>query len=1023
MTILATMLRGLRSRALLSVGSVVLTALAVASAMLGPMFASGVTRSYLVSRLEDAPAGLTSTAWFFTPDRLGVPAPEQDAAAEDAVAAVRKLYPNPLARDQFYWQTDRFDALGGKAALLARADACTHVPLDSGRCPDNPGEVLMNVADLAMTGTDVGDTLELGHGFPAVTVVGGYRTPTSPTSFWPRPNRLGSVKPSANENTGVQIPYAPAPLITVPEAVATWGPDSWGVVVETLVDVPHDLERPALDAAVAASAALDDDSHAVDGGSILADGRDDLSQISAEFEVQQRTARASIAPAMLSLILVALALLSRLLLSASQLRAPELALASLRGTPTKRIWALGMAEPLLLLAIAVPLGVGLGIGSAVGLARLWLVSDLPLPVPWLSLAAAALVTVSAVVVAALSVGTVLRVSLAGQLSGIHRPVATRRVVVVAQLLLLAAAVTVVATKVAGTGSGPDLTDLVLPVLLGVVAGLGAARAVTAAAGWWARRRPDSPALARFVAARALSRRREGTLAVLPVTVAIAVGVFSLGVYDAAAAWRLSVAATKAPAGEVWRSSLPIRTTFDLTHRLDPDGQWLMAAGQMYASGGRATVVDAARLPSVAAWPDQWTPGLDAQAAADLLAPPGVQPTLTGTRLSITMDRDVDAAKPLWLELGVYPDEATVGSRLYLGPFPPGTSTRTTRAPQCRDGCRWESMTLAGGAGLPVDMAGTATLRDVTVDGEVLDGVLADSQWATSPGSSGDSRPRDVAVAGDALEVTVDSQGRPGRARMMAGGIPELRPVLVGLDGRNNLRPGKGDGLAFDLTEEVFPVRSVGLTRSTPFFGPEGMLVDFTMFASGRTVYDDMFKPYVFARADAPAELRQGLASRGLVLVDTLAGERRTLDNSAYALALRLYLIVAVLVLLMAFAGLAVGTAVQLPERRRDAAALRVVGVRRGQVVKAAAWEFLVVLGAAALAGISAGLLAQDIVLRTVTIGVVDTISTPPLSTRVDTTAVAAWAAGLALALGTVGLVSAALIVRGARGATLRESTR
>jgi hypothetical protein len=333
------------------------------------------------------------------------------------------------------------------------------------------------------------------------------------------------------------------------------------------------------------------------------------------------------------------------------------------------------------------------------------------------------------------------------------------------------------------------------------------------------------------------------------------------------------------------------------------------------------------------------------------------------------------------------------------------------------------MTLAGEAGLPVEMVGRATVSQFAVDGVPLPGALSEPHWATAPDSLADSRPRDLDVTGQDLQITVDSEGRLGQARLMVGAIPDLRPVLLGLEGGNNLAELKGGGKGFQLTLEQFPVRPVATATSTPFFGPEGMVVDFTMLAAGRRVYDAMFTPYVLARSDTPAAMKQDLADRGLVVSTTLAAEQRTLDNSAYALALRLYLVVAVLVLLMAFAGLAVSTAVQLPERRRDAAALRVVGVRRSQVVTAAAWEFLVGLGSAAVAGLGAGLLAQDIVLRTVTVGVVETISTPGLSTRVDTTMVAAWAAGLALALGAVGLASATLVVRGARGATLRESTR
>ena len=57
-----------------------------------------------------------------------------------------------------------------------------------------------------------------------------------------------------------------------------------------------------------------------------------------------------VAPAVLSLILVALVLLSRLLAAAMGLRRGELALASLRGYGRRQLWFLGMLEPLLILA-------------------------------------------------------------------------------------------------------------------------------------------------------------------------------------------------------------------------------------------------------------------------------------------------------------------------------------------------------------------------------------------------------------------------------------------------------------------------------------------------------------------------------------------------------------------------------------------------------------------------------------------------------------------------------------------------
>jgi predicted lysophospholipase L1 biosynthesis ABC-type transport system permease subunit len=156
---------------------------------------------------------------------------------------------------------------------------------------------------------------------------------------------------------------------------------------------------------------------------------------------------------------------------------------------------------------------------------------------------------------------------------------------------------------------------------------------------------------------------------------------------------------------------------------------------------------------------------------------------------------------------------------------------------------------------------------------------------------------------------------------------------------------------------------------------------------------------------------------------TRASVQRVLDNGAYALALRLYAVAAALVLVMALAGLLVSTAVQLPERRRDAASLRVVGVPRRTVLGAVANELLVVLGAAAVAGVAAGALAEYVVLRTVTLGTVDDTHTPALVASVEWPWLLLVAGGTVGALVVVAVASGALAVRGARGSTLRESAR
>ena len=74
--------------------------------------------------------------------------------------------------------------------------------------------------------------------------------------------------------------------------------------------------------------------------------------------------------------------------------------------------------------------------------------------------------------------------------------------------------------------------------------------------WWTRR-SRGRSLSGFVSSRAISRRQEGTLVILPITAAIAVAVFGAGVYDSAATWRTSVAATVSPAETTWSTTLSI----------------------------------------------------------------------------------------------------------------------------------------------------------------------------------------------------------------------------------------------------------------------------------------------------------------------------------------------------------------------------------------------------------------------------------------------------------------------------------
>ncbi|MDQ6934332.1 MAG: hypothetical protein M3130_03445 [Actinomycetota bacterium] len=1011
--LLGAVVRGLRARALLSVATSLLLALAIGSAVLGPIFEQAVTSSYVVTRLNDAPNTLTG---------LTSQVPVGRGFANSPAAAVRAvedrqqaLVGKPFAAPQPQLETKRFDALSGRTMLVARPDQCAHLTI-RGRCPRAAGEVLMLPADLKYLGVKVGSTLDLGAGVGKATLVGSYRLAPGSTDFWFDPARFVSIPASATARQN--YPYEPAPLVTSVDTFAKVPVGRWQVRVDRRLVVPPNWTATDLHTAVRLT-------HKVAAptiGGVTTPRLNDLSTIEAEVRGQQASAQRSITPAVLSLVLVALALLLRLLTAASELRVPELALASLRGVSRQRMWVLGLTEPLALVLVSVPLGILVGLGLARLLVRAWLVPGLPVPFPAASVVAGVAVILAATGVAASAVGLVLGVPLSTQLSGVRRPQRSGRVGLIGTLLLVALTVAVVASKLsAGKPGKPDATDLVLPILLAVVAGLAATRAAAAVATWWIRHGGAARLLSPFVASRAISRRREGTLVILPVSAAVAVCVFAAGMYGAAAGWRASVAATTSPAATVWRSPLPLGQTVSLTHRLDPQARSLMATGTVTYPNGFFVAVDAARLARVATWPKDWTPGVSISRVAGLLSPRYPEPLLTGSRVGLRVDNRAVVSGGLYVTLSLSANGNPAVSA-QLGPFPVGTTTGTVAAPYCRMGCRLTGLVVGGGAGLAVRMSGKITLDRLTVDSRPVRDAFLGTGWTRAPDASASAQPRQLLTRGSALEMHMDTGTGTGAAELTPGGVPSARPVLLGSQTTAAVEQGR-TGAMVSLPDGNFRIDPVLTAQSMPFMGPRGVLIDYRMLTTGRQVFDGLTSVRVLARAGLPPSVAAGLQASGLSVTSTLTGVRHTLDEGAYALALRLYAVVAVLVLLMALAGLAVSTAVQLPARRRDAAALRVVGVSRRTVLAAVAGELVVALGSAAVAGLAAGAFAQLMVVRTVTLGYTTDPNSPSVVPHLDWR----WLLGL-LVLVLVGLVvasvsSALLTVRGARGATLRESVR
>ncbi len=1030
LSLAAALVRGLRSRATLTLGALVLAAVAVASAVVGPAYQASSAQSFLVTRLQAAPP--VSTGVSVTSASL----PGQDAGYSDRLHHAATVGAGRLA-GLFGPATvsveSAADTIGhvfglpwsGTTVLTAKEGACQHLVL-TGSCPRRPGEVLLREGSAASAHVEVGDRLPFS-GYPGeLHVVGLYSLSSHPADFWFDDSRLKANAPQVGGSHGSGLFFEPGPMITdsatlrrLPPGTLTFHSDRFLVVTSaTTTDDVRRARQAVIDLAPELRALRD--------GRYRETSDNALQFVLADIDQNRATARNTVTPAVVSLVLVALALLARLLGAAADQRRHELALGSLRGMSGRQMWALGLAEPGLVLLAATPAGFALGYATTVWLSRRWLVSGIPVSLGTASVVAGVLVLVVAVAASVVAVAGALREPLSAQLAGVRRPGRSGRWVVVTKAALVVAAAVVVAASLTASGrSAPRTTDLVLPLLLAGATGLVVTAAVVQLARWWSRRTSPRRGVTGFVASRAVSRRREGSLVILPLTAALAIAVFAAGVYGAADAWRRSVAATEVGAAEAYRAAGSLDQTVAVTRELDPQGKWLMAAGVItQGSYGEKLVLDTSRLARVGVWPSTWTPGLDAAAVAQELGPDGPGVAVQGRSFSLTVDNEVNAGAGV-VGVSLQVQTAAGDNRsMFFGPYPPGESTTRTKASFCRDGCRVDALLIGGPATSATTLSGSASLLAFTEDGRADNSLLDAGAWrpVISPLglSSGSTQ---VSQDGPRLDLHVDTGDANGIGGITPSDVPAYRPVLMGRTEATNILGGSGDRLVAKTDAlEGLPITPVGVTDSMPFLGPRGLLIDYTMFTRDQSIPAESTEVYVLARADTPASVTQALTAHGASGPASLSAAKQVLDQDAYALSLNLYLVTAIAAVALALAGLAVNLVVQMPDRRRDAASLRIVGVRRRQIVRAIFVELAAVLGAAGVAGILAGSAAQYIVVRTVTLGVIGDIRTPRVVATLGATRLTGLMVVVLAVLVAVSTLVAAVIVQRARAATLREST-
>lgn len=1033
---LAVAVRGLRSRAVLTVGVAILAVVGVAAAVVGPMYLRAATNSLLVTRLDAAPAAAAGLAWEFDPAARTT---DPRAAMRAAVRAGERHGPDAFAPAVptltsvgYDWPEEPID-LPTSARLNAFEDGCERLVLVSGRCPRRPFEILVAPVDVERGGYRVGHRAALAPGLSNALVVGTYRL-RDPAENWFDPARF--VSAPRGTGVGLVTPYQPAPFVTVPETFARLPASDWSVRVDRRLMVDPSLTPAAADAlATAADAERTREPVRVAGGTLGRADRNALRYVVDVVEAERVTARNTVLPASLSLSLVAMLVLLRLLGESADLRRGEFALLALRGWSRRRLWAFGLFEPALVLVLAAPIGGLVGWWVAGWMGGAWLRPGVPVDLTVGSLVGVAAVTVAGLAAAAISLVHVMREQLREQLVETARPRALGRGDLVVQAAIVVTAL--VATAIVADRperDDPGLVDLTVPVLLALAVGLLAGHATVLLARLLTGRTARRRRLASYLSSRRLARRREGTLVVLPLAVSLGVGIFAIGVHVAAADWRASVAASRVGADLAYTAPMPPDRALGLTEQLDPDGRWLMAAVALTAPQEPPVVaVDTRRLGAVGVWPDAWGVGDDAAEVASLLRSPRDPPSFDGRRVVLAVTNEVEIADGLTVALELR-DAAGRVRDLMLPDIPRGDATVSGEAPFCVGGCDLVGLVLGGTAATPDSMIGELTLHELTVDGEPVDaGFGEDDAWRRQrPYDSSDAANMAAESTSSGLRLEVDTAGSYGTADFTPTDVPDVRPIVVTADVRLPLVSVPGGELlmlpdavtALGETEGGLPVRVAGVSEAIPLLGRSGVMLDLQAFTREGFDFGIVAETYILAREGLPSDVLDGLADAG-VDVDQprrLAAEEELLGNDAYALSLRLYVVVAAALLFLALAGVVAHLVVGMPGRRRDAAALRVVGVSRWTTLRAGLVELSVTLGVAAVAGLVAGVVAQRVVLGQIRLGSADSQS-PDLPATIDLPTLVGYAAATAAVLFAVAMVVAWASTRRARAAELREGAR
>jgi putative ABC transport system permease protein len=350
-------------------------------------------------------------------------------------------------------------------------------------------------------------------------------------------------------------------------------------------------------------------------------------------------------------------------------------------------------------------------------------------------------------------------------------------------------------------------------------------------------------------------------------------------------------------------------------------------------------------------------------------------SFTGNHLTVSVtDIDLEASLNPPLEMWLRYVSGTTGEErsANLGRLPlKGSVQLHGFVSQCSNGCEVEQLFVAGSSSSVTDATGSFTIAEVGHDGDPGDWRLDDSTaWrAARPFGTEGASPLQLEGTPGGLRVTVDQESA-SVLRLTTTDLPEAPPVVM-TAGSVLDDLGRGTVNGASVLGARTPMTLATTTDALPIVGDNGGLSD--LRAALREYGDESTNVTItelLVASGTPPSVLDRVEELGVDLseVNTLDDELDASRSDAFSLGWRVFLLVGVLTLLLAFLGVLALAVVQLRWRSYEVAALRVVGVRRQDLRRAVVTEYVALLGMAVVGGVLAATASLLLVLPSMDIG-------------------------------------------------------